>query len=76
MSTESKSLNVSTNLVVNKDANDAMVNNSIPQNEFPKLAESEITKKKKKKRKNHSQLGKDFVAPDGKWGDIKKNSHF
>lgn len=26
---------------------------------------SSVEKKVKKKRKNHSQLGKDFIAPDG-----------
>lgn len=27
-----------------------------------------VVKKAKKKRKNHSQLGPDFVAPDGGYG--------
>lgn len=38
-------------------------------NSFSKSMEPEIIKKKKNKRKNHSQLGKDFVAPDGNWGN-------
>lgn len=33
-----------------------------------KIVSKPVTKKMKKKRKDHSQLGADFVAPDGGFG--------